>query len=471
MNITSLLRLSFVAGICVAMNFDTTVGQVRVLPPDEVAARVPLFTEVNFENVNLRNGQRNVRTGGVLVRRSALERCNECPLDPGDTNAGNIQLVLNPRGPAPNVTSNAVPENAVRFVFLPRFVVWEIAGESTEPFTFRITDGEGRRWLVEGSSAEGPLGIESAYGLRQVEVASGEGAGAVKFPRLFLHNVPPPVSFIARPLWSTQVNLTWRYPDLEQDGFRLERSEGTRSNFVEIANLPPEARSFEDIVASGSRYFYRVRANHPSGESAYSLDATARTGGRETNVVFRAIGAEDGTVCENSAFMNRGEATFRSRTGGDAVVAGDLRGNQQCKGILSFNTISIPDGAEILSATLQLTQGSSEGNAFEALGPLHLDMSSADGFGGSPGLNAGDFEAGVAGARVARIGGSSGNLHRVVLDRRARSFINKAGRTQFRLYFGQTDNNNFSPDNIGFFSGESPQPGTRPVLEILYRRR
>ena len=461
-----MLRTGVWASICVALNF-ASYAQVRILPPDEVAARVPLFTEVNFENVNLRNEAPMVRTDGVQVRRSSLERCNTCPLDPGDTNGGNIQLVLSPRGATPNPTSSdRVPENAIRFVLLPRFVVWELAADSADPFTLRITDGEGQRHLVEATGAEGPLGIESAYGLRQVEVASSEGE--VKFPRLFLHNVPPPVRLLARPVSSNQVNLTWQYPDFEQDGFRLERSAGTRSNFVEIANLPPEARSYEDTSAPTGQYFYRIRVNDASGESAYSRDAVAETGRGQRDVVFRSIGDEDGTVCENIALMNRGERVLGQGSGGNAILVGDLRGNQQCKGILSFNTASIPDGAEIVSAVLRLTQGSRQGSAFTALGPLVIDIGGADGFGGSASLEAADFEAGAEGVAAARVGN---NVRRIVLDRRARALINKTGPTQFRLYFAETDNNNFRADNIGFFSGEASRANARPTLEIQYRRR
>ena len=467
-----LLRFSLMAGMFVAINFHSALGQIRVLPPDETAARTPVLTEVNFENVNLRSPAPIVRTEGVVLQRSDLRRCATCPADPGETNGGNIQLVLSPRGPVPNrAGDDAVAENSVRFVLLPRFVVWEIAGEGSIPFVLRVTDGAGRRYMVEGTTDESPFGLESAYGFRQVEVASFEGTGPMQFPRIFLHNVPPPLRLVAGPVWSTQVNLTWRYAELGHDGFRLERSAGTRSNFVEIATLPPDARSYTDTVETNGQFYYRIRANHPSGESAYSLDAIVRSSRRETNVVLRSVGDDDGTVCENIALLNRGQNVLAEGTGGDAVLVGDLGGNQQCKGFLSFDTSRIPDDATIVSAVLRLTQGSREGSAFTALGPLHIDIAGADGFGGSPSLETGDFEAGVEGVAVARIIGRGNNVHTVELDRHARSLINKAGPTQFRLYFAQADNNNFRPDNVGFFSGDSIQPAKRPVLEIQFRRR
>jgi hypothetical protein len=199
---------------------------------------------------------------------------------------------------------------------------------------------------------------------------------------------------------------------------------------VEIASLGPEERSYADIVEPGSRYFYRIRANSAAGESAYSMDAVARTGGRETNRVFRSLAGEDGSVCENSALANRGETVLRIGGGGDAVLVGDLRRNQQCKGIISFNTAALPDNAEIISAVLRLTQGSRNGNAFEALGPLYFDMSGRQGFGGSPTIGVGDFNAAAAGVQVASVNGGGGdNVYTIELDRRARSFINRTGRT------------------------------------------
>ena len=201
-------RVCFLAAVCVAMNITSAFGQIRVLPPDEVAARVPQFTEVNFEDVNLGTAAPIVRTDGVIVRRSALERCNTCPQDPGDTNRGNVQLVLQPGGGGSG-DGDGAPANGIRFALLPRFVVLEMAQTPAATFGLRVTDGAGRRWVEEGATSESPFGLESAYGVRELEVTSVEGADALKMPRIFVHNAPPPLRLIAGPVWSTQVNLTW----------------------------------------------------------------------------------------------------------------------------------------------------------------------------------------------------------------------------------------------------------------------
>ena len=65
--------------------------------------------------------------------------------------------------------------------------------------------------------------------------------------------------------------------------------------------------------------------------------------------------------------MNATSATFQ---------LGDDGGNRQYRGILSFNTSSIPDNAIIMSATLRIYQSGSAvwSNPFSVLGSLYADI-------------------------------------------------------------------------------------------------
>ena len=61
----------------------------------------------------------------------------------------------------------------------------------------------------------------------------------------------------------------------------------------------------------------------------------------------------------------------------------------------------------------------------------------------------------------------SAGWYTVNLNAAGRANINKAGTTQFRLYFSLDDNNNHLANLMRFFSGNAPF-ANRPVLVITY---
>jgi hypothetical protein len=425
-------------------------AQLRPLPESEIAARLPLLKEVDFDRLDPQPAQGVFRRGGIAFVNTRVSG-----------RGTNVVIRLSPQRHSSLVFSGA-----------PRFVVLEVLADGGGPFALDVTDAEGQRYIVPGqrpASGTAFLGMDATYGVQRIEL--GTNSGPLGIATIFVHAVPAPTQLIARPIWSTQVNLVnlnWKYPTTGQLSFQVERSVGSRSNFVALATVPPTTNSFRDSdVTRGTNYFYRVRADHPSGESAYSNDASTQ----ERHVIFRSIGAEDGTICENLEISNRGQDIFRDASGGDALLVGDLRGNQQCKAILSFDTSSLPDNARILSAVLRLRQGARAGNASSALGPLFVDISGGEGFGDSATLTASDFEAPPGASRVAtfRLGQDGSRTAR--LNGAGLARINTTGGTQFRLYFASNDNDNLQADNVGFFSGEADNPGNRPVLEIMYRLR
>jgi hypothetical protein len=433
-------------------------AQLRLLDQEESAARLPLLTKIDFEELRPRPPG-VFRTGGIIFTNYRVSRCSApaCAPDPGNTN--DVNMVVAPAGGDKMVFSG-----------VPRFVVLEMVG-AAGPFALRVRDAAGQQYMLENQIPESGsklLGMEATYGVQRIDVVSFE-PGPLAFAAIFVHGVATPMRLMAKALWSTQVNLTWRHQSSGQTSFAVERSADSRSNFVQIAEVGAGTNSFKDLAVSPrTRYFYRVRANHPVGESAYSNEAFAQTGGRESRALFRSIGGEDGTVCENIEIANRGETVLDEGSGGDALLVGDLHGDQQCKAFISFDTSSLPNDARIVSAVVRVRQGTRQGNATD-LGPLRLDISGG-GFGGTPMLSVSDFEAAPDGLRVGTLTRAQPSGWRTAqLNRTGLAQINKDGRTQFRLYFGIDDNDNFSADNVGFFSGEAERAQNRPVLEIIYR--
>ncbi len=92
---------------------------------------------------------------------------------------------------------------------------------------------------------------------------------------------PPgaPTSLSAIAASSSQVNLTWADNSDDEDGFKIERCQGSGcSNFAEIARVGANAVSFSNAgLAAGASYSYRVRAFNNGGESDCSNSASATT--------------------------------------------------------------------------------------------------------------------------------------------------------------------------------------------------
>ena len=110
----------------------------------------------------------------------------------------------------------------------------------------------------------------------------------------------------------------------------------------------------------------------------------------------------------------------------------------------------------INSATLKLKQnGALTGNPLGTLGNMQVDLRKPN-FGLSPNLELADFNFAATSANVCTIGKvPSLGWYSGVLNAAGKSNLNKAGLTQFRVFFTLDDNNNLVADTIKFFSGNS----------------
>ena len=129
-------------------------------------------------------------------------------------------------------------------------------------------------------------------------------------------------------------------------------------------------------------------------------------------------------------------------SGTNAVIVGD-DGVRLTRGIVSIDTSAIPDGAEIVSASLYLLQESRSGtNPITAgnLGPPRLDV--ATGSFGAPEVEPGDATADADAQDVGCFVGSAAAEYyawRVDLTPAGLAAINRSGLTQFRLAFTTVD--------------------------------
>jgi hypothetical protein len=78
---------------------------------------------------------------------------------------------------------------------------------------------------------------------------------------------------------STQIDLTWTDNSGDELGFRIERSLNGEIGWTQIAEVGSNVTSYSDNgLTPGTTYYYRVRAYHAGGNSAYSSVASASAG-------------------------------------------------------------------------------------------------------------------------------------------------------------------------------------------------
>jgi hypothetical protein len=186
---------------------------------------------------------------------------------------------------------------------------------------------------------------------------------------------------------------------------------------------------------------------------------------------FNSAGAQDGWVLETSetsgvgGSLNSGAATFN---------LGDDAAKKQYRGILSFSTGSLPDGALITNIMLKVRKSSvvGGGNPVTAFQGFMVEIKK--GFFGTVGLQTTDFQATFTAATGKTYGPflptPVSNLYSINLTS-GKGYINKlstnGGLTQIRLRFKLDDNNNAIANYLSLFSGNATA-ANRPQLVITY---
>lgn len=190
------------------------------------------------------------------------------------------------------------------------------------------------------------------------------------------------------------------------------------------------------------------------------------TAGTPTTVSLNSINAEDGWVLESTATSGVGGSIGTSK-----IRVGDDGANKQYVGILSFDTSSIPDGAVITSATLQVKRDIVVGtDPFTTHGTCTVAICTGA-FSGNNALEAADFQAAATATNVATMSqpAANGSNSTGTLDAVGRAAINKLGRTQFRIVFATGDNADAGADYLQCNAANDGNVSKRPTLIITYQ--
>jgi len=220
----------------------------------------------------------------------------------------------------------------------------------------------------------------------------------------------------------------------------------------------------EQVIEGTFRYLpeEQSRASSTSPGATLTLEKEPPPAGSTSTDIgiatLHSIGRENGYVMSNFPFV------------GDLSV-GSLAGAQQYA-IVSFDTSRIPTNATIESVTLKIIRNyASAGDAFGKLGDLVVDIKGDAGFGGSPTLQAGDGTAPADASAVCTmsIASSSGVISQGKIAPAAFRYINRTGRTQFRLRFTLVSASRYGTDYTGFYGGHIANAlENRPRLVIVY---
>jgi len=251
-----------------------------------------------------------------------------------------------------------------------------------------------------------------------------------------------------------------------------------------IARLDPSgARQWNTFIGGSAYDSGSSVAVNPTGkifvsgdsDSNWGVPVNARTGGIDgfvamlyptVNLSVKSQGANDGWVLESTETSGVGGTVNAT---GTTFNLGDAAGDKQYRGILSFNTASLPDTAIITKVILKIKKQSLVGaDPFASLGTLRVDIQKPF-LGATPGLTSADFEAVAGKSTIGSIPNNAVNswYSKIWKTNTFFSFINLTGTTQFRLRFSIDDNDNGTADYLKFFSGNA-SVASRPTLIIEY---
>jgi hypothetical protein len=201
--------------------------------------------------------------------------------------------------------------------------------------------------------------------------------------------------------------------------------------------------------------------NFNAGE-VYTINKSPVAGVNEN---FKSNGTYDGWVLESKEDSDQGGSINAAAT---TFYVGDDAKDRQFRGILSFNTGSIPDNAIITSAQVKIKrQGVTGVDPFTTHGDLLLDVR-AGAFGNNIELKLDDFSAVVEpGSIQEKFSNLTYSWYAANLNSTNLGFVNKYGVTQFRLRFSKDDNDDLHADYMKFFSGNASD-ADRPQLLVTY---
>ncbi|KEO82251.1 PHB depolymerase family esterase [Tumebacillus flagellatus] len=180
-------------------------------------------------------------------------------------------------------------------------------------------------------------------------------------------------------------------------------------------------------------------------------------------LTLKSIAAEDGYVYQYSTDGIPNSTNPYIEVGSTSLNHGE-------DGILSFDTSTLPAGATIVSASLTLYRYDATVFNYD-LGPLTADIAPTSGFNANYALESADYGAAAAVTNIGNFDALPTAQYQAISDSistSALAYVNRTGKTQFRLHFQKPTNNAYMIDVLRFVSGNGTA-AYAPTLTITYQ--
>jgi len=240
----------------------------------------------------------------------------------------------------------------------------------------------------------------------------------------------------------------------------LDSSFGSGGKLVNDITLASEGVESANLQVDGKLLVIGA-ANGDMLTARYDMGATG------ASPIVKTIASnpiQDGWILESNETSNAGGSRDSLST---TFSVGDDNKDRQYRGILSFQTKSLPDNAFITSAQLKIKKQSLVGtNPFTTHGNLLLDIRQGA-FNQNLALETSDFSAPASSLIMDSFSPLTSTWYGANLSSPNLALINLFGLTQFRLHFTSDDNDDMSADYLKIFSGDSTD-ANRPRLIVTY---
>jgi len=261
--------------------------------------------------------------------------------------------------------------------------------------------------------------------------------------------------------------------NVTEDDFNLVKT-GSITDFLIKTVITTGSVTFVEVDTG--KYNGTLKLNIKEGTDIQDIIGTPLNSGFTTGEIYtikkiytltsKSQPKYDGWVLESGELTNKGGTKNNTNK---TLLVGDNAQDKQYRDILSFGTATIHDGAVITSVVLKVKKAGVVGkNPMFTHNGLIVDIRKNK-FYTLPALQINDFQAEPSSYNVGVFPKTlySGQWYRAVLNKVARSNINKKGRTQLRLRYALDDNNNNVADILKLYSGNAIL-ANRPKLIVKY---
>ena len=214
------------------------------------------------------------------------------------TNNGSKQCNLNVPVPPPDAPSNL---NATAVSDVRIDLSWQDNASDEDGFKIERKTGLSGTWSQIATVGANTTGYQNTglspgttYYYRVRAYNSGGNSSYSNTDNAKTHSIPNvPGSLSAWAVSMSRIDIAWSDNSGNEDGFKIERKQGSAGSWSQIASVGANVESYNSIgLSSGTKYYYRVRAYNSIGNSDYSNTAGATTGSlpsKPTNLTANTV--------------------------------------------------------------------------------------------------------------------------------------------------------------------------------------